>query len=566
MKKTISFLIISTLILSLFGQRITLDSVYLKPTISSSAKWVSSKNVVNQKMLTDSLANKVRYTGSLTADKIIVGAGTNGVDTVNISVTGVGNIIMPNTGTQIFYNNIPTNSTTNNAISLVNTTPAIPSLTTLQSPSIMLMNNTYASTGGTSIPQYWRILSEGLTSSSGSSSLKMLNSSDGVTFASKFSLTAAGTIAITGAFNSNSYISSTLGSVNTYPSSAIALSQFNIVQSAATAGTPLKYGSYNNRSTAYFGGTAYTYNWRQTVDPISASEDYLNLEYFADGGTVYMPYRFGRTGNYKLLGNYDYALSTPMTGGVAPTPATNDKADMSDANYLKRWYNYEGGNFIGKISLSNAGSILLTGQVTNSLSLLRHTTTNTAGNNLTINAGGATIGATNKDGGILYLQPGLSTGTAKSSVRMQRTTRAVSTGTTDNTLVDAYIVPSVLYAASESTINLFEVALPANTACGGLITFQIVATDGTDFQVHSGHANYASVNKGGIYTSQITDEPNTDDANANTSGTLSDTWAITEGTNKITISVAVSCSVITANNIKIYYSIHNGSSQAITQL
>lgn len=48
--------------------------------------------------------------------------------------------------------------------------------------------------------------------------------------------------------------------------------------------------------------------------------------------------------------------------------------------------------------------------------LERHTTAGTAGNNLTVQAGGATVGATDKDGGTLVLNGGLSTGTGKSRV------------------------------------------------------------------------------------------------------------------------------------------------------
>ena len=43
----------------------------------------------------------------------------------------------------------------------------------------------------------------------------------------------------------------------------------------------------------------------------------------------------------------------------------------------------------------------------------RHTTADTAGNNLTIQAGGATSGATDKTGGTLILSPGIATGNAR---------------------------------------------------------------------------------------------------------------------------------------------------------
>ena len=64
--------------------------------------------------------------------------------------------------------------------------------------------------------------------------------------------------------------------------------------------------------------------------------------------------------------------------------------------------------------------------------LERHTTANTAGNTLTVTAGGATSGATDKAGGDLILTPGLSTGTGESGVQIKGVP-AGSTGTTDGT-------------------------------------------------------------------------------------------------------------------------------------
>lgn len=61
----------------------------------------------------------------------------------------------------------------------------------------------------------------------------------------------------------------------------------------------------------------------------------------------------------------------------------------------------------------------------------RHTTSNTAGNNLTVQGGGATNGATDKNGGDLILSSGISTGTGSSKITFQ-TASAGTTGTSDN--------------------------------------------------------------------------------------------------------------------------------------
>jgi hypothetical protein len=63
----------------------------------------------------------------------------------------------------------------------------------------------------------------------------------------------------------------------------------------------------------------------------------------------------------------------------------------------------------------------------------RHTTANTAGNTLTIQSGGATSGATDKNGGSLLLQSGTATGTGSSVITFSTAT-AGTTGTTDRTV------------------------------------------------------------------------------------------------------------------------------------
>jgi hypothetical protein len=66
----------------------------------------------------------------------------------------------------------------------------------------------------------------------------------------------------------------------------------------------------------------------------------------------------------------------------------------------------------------------------------RHTTANTAGNTLTVQAGGATSGATDKAGGDLLLYPGVSTGSAESGIQLYGCVAGAS-GTADRTQTKA---------------------------------------------------------------------------------------------------------------------------------
>lgn len=205
------------------------------------------------------------------------------------------------------------------------------------------------------------------------------------------------------------------------------------------------------------------------------------------------------------------------------------------------------------------------GQSARTLGLNRNTTSNTAGNYFTVTAGGATSGATDKDGGRMMIAPGISTGTGMGSVRLQRNQRAASTATSDNAQTDALIVSPRTHITDGVATSLFEIALPTLASTGGVILFSIRATDGTDMQVHTGTVTFAAVNKGGVYTTQITDLPTTADADADSAGTLADTWTILNGTNKVTIQLNANTS-LTPTELSVQYVIQNHSPQATTIL
>ena len=107
------------------------------------------------------------------------------------------------------------------------------------------------------------------------------------------------------------------------------------------------------------------------------------------------------------------------------------------------------------------------GLVARNIGMERGTVANTAGFALTLNAGAATVAATNKAGGILYLDGGISTGTGVSGVEI-RTSPAGSTGTADNSVatmikvsgntlgfygVTAVVRPTALTATGTYTLN-----------------------------------------------------------------------------------------------------------------
>ena len=89
----------------------------------------------------------------------------------------------------------------------------------------------------------------------------------------------------------------------------------------------------------------------------------------------------------------------------------------------------------GKLGLAGVTSptydLSFQGNSARTLALERHTTSNTAGNSLTVQAGGAASGATDKAGGALKLSGGISTGTGESALELY-VYPAGTTGTADN--------------------------------------------------------------------------------------------------------------------------------------
>lgn len=221
---------------------------------------------------------------------------------------------------------------------------------------------------------------------------------------------------------------------------------------------------------------------------------------------------------------------------------------------------------IGYNTIGNGSNTVAIGNGVTLWSISNNLSNVTPGANLTIKAGSAYAGGTaDQNGGLLVLSPGNSKGTGLTSLRLQRNSRSNTTSTNLNNLSDAFIITSEKNLTNNSAISLFDVSLTNGSGAGGLIAFSVVVNDGTNTQVHTGLVNYAATNKAGVYTVQVTDETVTDDANALDSGTLTDTWSYTTGTNKFTITANFNSS-LTPTSMKLYYTITNNSISTITQL
>ncbi len=177
--------------------------------------------------------------------------------------------------------------------------------------------------------------------------------------------------------------------------------------------------------------------------------------------------------------------------------------------------------------------------------------------------GSGDAAGTDKAGANTTLKPGASTGAGvPGTVKVQRGAVG-SAGAVANALVDAFIVPPRKAVAANNTVQgLFEVALPDAKGCSGVIEFAVFTSDGTDHQMRSGIVRFSAVNKGGVYTSEIVV---VNEAAAVSTGTLTCTWAILTGANKITIRFTANSS-LTPTVQHITFTLRNNSEQAITVL
>lgn len=148
--------------------------------------------------------------------------------------------------------------------------------------------------------------------------------------------------------------------------------------------------------------------------------------------------------------------------------------------------------------------------------------------------------------------------------RIQRYSRASSTGTSDNVASDAIVVPSPLNLSDNVAATVFVVALAAGAFAGCTFAWTIESSDGTDFQVRSGITTLAVANKGGVYSTTITDvAANQAFAETAAGSTLAVTWAVTTGASLINVQVTANSS-LTPTVLRVSYTILNATNAAIT--
>lgn len=163
--------------------------------------------------------------------------------------------------------------------------------------------------------------------------------------------------------------------------------------------------------------------------------------------------RFLSTGNNTV--NWDFGFYQNGTMWSQPRLISNYATNFG-TNFQPN-----GGNFgIGGRGSNYTPSFLLSlnGNVAETIGQERNTTAATAGNNLTVAAGGAIAGTNNLNGGNLILSSGVSTGTGTSQIALATYLKG-TTGSTDNTLTIGLVL-------DENGHLLVKGASPIVSSCG----------------------------------------------------------------------------------------------------
>lgn len=235
-------------------------------------------------------------------------------------------------------------------------------------------------------------------------------------------------------------------------------------------------------------------------------------------------------------GQQTFGTSSPifstMTSGSVLFAGAAGILSQDNANFF--WDDSNNRLGLGVVTPTNILSF--SGQSAQTIWTERQTTSNTAGNNLTLAVGGASSGATNKAGGNLIFAGGTATGTATSSILFQ-VPLASATGTADNapqTVLTIGAGGSITYTgltnstpasspAAGAIINLLTAQGQPNNGSGIILSpvniggnFQVttgaggVSTAGTTLNAAGGGGSFnLSSGVGGVASSNVASTTNT---------------------------------------------------------
>jgi hypothetical protein len=118
---------------------------------------------------------------------------------------------------------------------------------------------------------------------------------------------------------------------------------------------------------------------------------------------------------------------------------------------------------------------------------------------------------------------------------------------------------------NNAALPLFNISLAAGQTTGGMVAATIEVSDGTNYQAMTQIITFAAVNVGGSYTTPVTVN-GSNSTNAFSIGSLSASWALTSGTNQVTMQVTPNSSLTSYSFYRVTFTVFNHSPQALTFL
>lgn len=272
-------------------------------------------------------------------------------------------------------------------------------------------------------------------------------------------LTGKLTLTVTNALTSGDYIGSYVSTAQSAASSGTTYAYKAEAYATHTSGTLA--GLQANSTIANFTGSGGTTNYGEiltsnasvtnsaVVNTLSLVKVYTPTIH--TGGSIgtlhglYISNITGASSNYSIYsdGGSMYHAGAAVFGGTLSAPDLLVKSITDSTTTFQVQSSLSSvpiltvdttNSRVGILTSTPSTTLSFASEATRTVAIERRTTTNVAGNSLSIQAGGATLGATDKAGGSLILRSGISTGTGSSSIFLQTYTPS-TTGTTDNTLV-----------------------------------------------------------------------------------------------------------------------------------
>jgi len=221
--------------------------------------------------------------------------------------------------------------------------------------------------------------------------------------------------------------------------------KLDVVGPTTVTGSSIQVSSGDDSSAIWKGALALIHNSDTTI--ATGSSIGITFQPLSSTGSSF----FGAAAIKAVREN-----STANNQDTALTFWTRTGANNSTTNTEKMRITSSGN--VGLATTSPTKTLSLGGNAAQTIWMERHTTANTAGNSLTIQAGGATVGATDKAAGDLILAPGISTGNQGGKVQIQSTLSGTS-GTTDRN-------PVTHFQIAQGHIETLGTAPTLSAGCG----------------------------------------------------------------------------------------------------